>query len=104
METTEKEILAEDIQSLRELVAKLQARVDFLEQRHDRAAKVAYEYDLELKRYCDMISTDNNDAFGRIKNLELKVFPHLAADLDELHRVIGETENQPECPAERRKP
>jgi hypothetical protein len=104
MGTTEKEISVDEIQSLRELVAKLPTRLDVLEQRHDRAVKIARDYDALLETYCDRLSTSSSDAFGRIKNLELKLFPHLAADLDELHKVIGETEGQPECPQERRKP
>jgi hypothetical protein len=104
MGTEEKEIASDEIQSLRELVAKLHARVDFLEKKHERAAKIACDCDELLTTYCDRLSADTTDAFGRIKNLELTVFPHLAADLDELHKVIGETDNQPECPQERRKP
>jgi hypothetical protein len=115
VKTETNEILIEEIQTLRETVAKLHARVDFLEtkmgaridvleQGLSSSIKTAHGYDDALQRYCDMLKKYNDDAFDRIIHLELKVFPHLASDLDALDKVIGQTGDLPECKHEQRKP
>jgi len=51
-----------------------------------------------------MIQDSNVDAFDRIKNIELKFFPNLATDLNQLDGIIKGDDNQKESPFERREP
>jgi hypothetical protein len=48
------------------------------------------------------ILRDSQEAFERIKNIEFAVFPRLACDLQQLHRVIGEGDNKANQPLDRR--
>ena len=104
METPDSIKLFEEIAFLKEHSKKLEARVDLLESCLTRQIETAHGFDEALKRYCDKLDGELTDAFGRIKNIELKFFPNLASDLDQLHRVIGEPPPEKECPHERRKP
>jgi RPA family protein len=111
MGTEEKGIASEEVQSLRELVTKLHARVDFLEKQLERSVKTSHGFDEALCEGQELLkkSTDEahegiRDAFDRIKNIEAAVFPNLISDLQQLHNVIGSSTSQAECPQERKKP
>jgi molecular chaperone GrpE (heat shock protein) len=85
-------------------IARLEARIEDLSSGLTRLAKVAREYDELLSRQSNMIEKSVEDAFARIVNLELKVFPNLAGDIDRLHGIIGDGDNKAYNPLDRRKP
>jgi regulator of replication initiation timing len=51
-----------------------------------------------------LIENDVIDAFERIKNIELKVFPNLAGDIMRLNGIIGEDDGKAWNPLDQRKP
>jgi hypothetical protein len=112
----------QEIDVLREDRVKLEARVAFLERclkestsRFEkeigrleksilRSIKSAHDFEEALVRSSGRNSRQLEDAFARIANIEMKYFPNLGPDLDQLHKIIGDTGPQAECPEERRKP
>lgn len=50
-----------------------------------------------------LIEKDVIDAFERIKNIELRLFPNLACDISEINKIIGEGENRAWNPLDHRK-
>lgn len=51
----------------------------------------------------ELIESDLVDAFERIKNIELKVFPNLAEDIIHLNDIIGEGNGKAWNPLDQRK-
>jgi len=89
---------------LLERTSQFETRIDALEKSLLKTAKSANDFEEALMRSWRRNNQQLEDAFARIANIELKYFPNLASDLTQLHKVIGETGSQPECPEERRKP
>ncbi len=89
---------------LKESTSQFEMRIDALEKSLLRMAKGANDFEEALMRSWRRTNQQLEDACARIANIELKYFPNLASDLTQLHKVIGETGPQPECPEERRKP
>lgn len=84
------EQLKEQNRQLLARLARLEKRIDTLAVGMTRHVKTAREYDEALARQGGMASAEIRDAFERIINLELKVFPNLAGDIDQLHGIIGD--------------
>ena len=94
----------EKIKELTGQIAQLESRVNTLSDGLTRLSKVAREYDELLSRQSNMIEKSVEDAFARIINLELKVFPNLAGDIDRLQGIIGDSDDKAYNPLDRRKP
>lgn len=91
-------------------IDELLAKIERLEQRLEaqafdlqRLAKACMGYDEQLDRHCKIHDGQIADAYGRIINLELKVFPNLARDMAGLHDVIGDADGRADHPLDRRK-
>lgn len=90
-------------------IAAMTERVGALEQQlarltHDlnRVVRVASDYDETLRRHTKLLQRNMEDAFGRIKNLELTVFPNLAADMVAVYDAIGDGEDKDDNPLDHR--
>jgi hypothetical protein len=51
-----------------------------------------------------LIEEDQDDAFNRLKNIELKVFPNLAQDILRVNDIIGDGGNKRHNGLDYRKP
>ncbi len=87
----------DDPTALTERLARLEARVE-------RQARSLREYIDIVARYVKDVDRDQQYAFERIINLELKVFPHLKGDIARLHAIIGDYHDKADQPLDRRKP
>ena len=87
-----------EMEKLREDIKHLTARVAELEYGLSRGAKIYGGFFEALQRHCMMLDRDQEDAFERIKHLELTVFPNLARDIQNVHDIIGEGESKAENP------
>ena len=94
---------SDKITQLEAQVVRLEARVEALMSDYRRCVRALSQYDELLRTHCELLDKQMEDAFGRIKNIELKFFPHLARDLDRLGRIIGDAEDAPQNPLDRRK-
>src|SRR5271167_4356365 len=71
--------------SLTEQVAKANAEFN-------RAANLFADFDKMLMHHCMKHDDEFKDAWARIKSLEFTVFPNLAQDVVDIHKIIGEGE------------
>jgi predicted nucleic acid-binding Zn-ribbon protein len=87
-------------------IARLEKRFDTLENGLTRLVKSNREYDAAHARHVELARTELHNALERIVNLELKVFPNLAGDIDCLHNIIGDGDanHQAHNQLDRRKP
>ena len=85
------------------LEARLTERLTKLEARLERLSRLAREYIGVVERHVDIVDRDQQYAFERLKNLELKLFPHLQEDITRLHDIIGDYHDKADQPLDRRK-
>jgi hypothetical protein len=90
------------LRKLREDVTTLARRLQTLEQRVDKIARIGMKFDEANGRHCTRLQQGQDDAFDRITNLELAVFPDLARDIQDVHDIIGEGDNRANQPLDRR--
>jgi hypothetical protein len=83
-----------DINELRAKVADLEARLAGLTDKHQRNVTALMGCDAVLDKHRKLNDAELTDAFERIKKLELTIFPHLAGDIADLNRVIGNDERK----------
>jgi len=85
-------------------LATLTERLTRLEARVERLTRAVRAY-VDLTDRRDHIATqERRDAFERLINLELHVFPHLAEDIRGLHGIIGDYHDKADQPLDRRTP
>lgn len=83
-------------------LARLEGKLEALSFDLNRLAKVNFDSHVQFDKHLHIIERELSDAFGRIKNLELTVFPNLAHDITQLRDVIGKGEDTSENPLDRR--
>jgi hypothetical protein len=96
--------LEERMKTLEAGIKRLEACMDDLLKRLTRVSKTGYEYDLLQDRHLKILDRDQEQAFERIKNLELRLFPGIAPDIDRLHEIIGDHDGKADEPLDRREP
>jgi hypothetical protein len=94
---------SQEIAKLKAQIAKLDARVEELSSVLSRRMNTSMGMDQLLKQHLNLHDADLAQAFERIFNLEVKVFPNLVRDMDQLYRVIGETPDKKPNPLDQRK-
>jgi hypothetical protein len=94
----------DEINRLTNRVISLELRLEELVADYRKCVRALGGYDELLNKHCKLLDEEVADDFARIKNIELKFFPHLAKDIDRLGRIIGDPEEKPENPLDRRKP
>lgn len=82
----------------------LEKRVEKLEKSLNRLGNMYVEYNELLNVQLKTIERDQEYLFERLKNLELKVFPHLAEGITHLHGIIGDGDDKANNPFDRRRP
>src|SRR5580693_1901226 len=85
-------------------ISRLEALVSTLTEELDKFGRWMNDGDRLIIERIKLVERDLDDAFGRIKNIELHTFPHLAGDIVHLNGIIGEGEEKAENPLDRRKP
>jgi len=80
----------DDIRALRLKVADLEARLELLAEKQTRDVNALMDCDDILDKHRKVKDAELADAFDRIINLELHSFPHLATDIAELNRILGD--------------
>jgi hypothetical protein len=96
--------MSDDYDFLRKEVERLSAEVEQLHKYIRQGAEAIANGDELGWKYCRLIHRDVKEAFDRIINLELTVFPNLQKDMDQVYNVIGEGENKADNPLDRRDP
>jgi hypothetical protein len=79
-----------EIAELRTKIVDLEARLVRLTEKHQRDVRALMGCDDVLDKYRKVNDAELADAFDRIIKLELSVFRHLADDIIDLNRVIGD--------------
>lgn len=87
-----------------ERIKTLEEQVEKLDNRLNRLAKVHVEYNELLDMQLKTIEQYQEDLFQRLKNIELKVFPHLAEGITHLRDIIGDGDDKVNNPLDRRRP
>jgi predicted nucleic acid-binding Zn-ribbon protein len=67
----------------------LEGQLQKLAVKLDKIAKQQTDWDRLNSRRIKLIEEDQADAFSRLKNIELKLFPELASDIARLRNIIG---------------
>jgi hypothetical protein len=67
----------------------LEGQLQKLAVKLDKIAKQQTDWDRLNSRRIKLIEEDQDDAFSRLKNIELKLFPELASDIARLRNIIG---------------
>lgn len=98
MERTNHEIV-----TLINKVARLEKRLDEFIADYRKRVRILGEYTELLHKHSDMQDEEIEDAFDRIKNIELKFFPQLASDIRRLGKIIGDAKDGPANPLDKRK-
>jgi hypothetical protein len=96
--------LEQRIEALEAGIQGLEARLDGLLKRLDKIAKFSHDYDLLQDKHLRILGRQQEDAFERIINLEVKFFPNLIKDIYRLHDIIGEGDNKAYNPLDWREP
>lgn len=91
-----------DVENLRQEIARLAAAVESLKSDLERAVTLADKSDELTQRHCRLLGRDLKDAFDRIINLELTVFPRLQQDVDAVYKITGEGDDKADNPLDRR--
>jgi hypothetical protein len=81
-----------EIELLRTKVAELETRLEQLSVKHQRDVKALLGCDDIHDKHRKVIEADLEDAFERIKHVELTLYPNLMRDMRHLYRVIGDHE------------
>jgi predicted nucleic acid-binding Zn-ribbon protein len=97
-------IMMHNEKELEERIKNLEAQVKALLDGLNKLSKNSYEYDMLLNQHVKILDRQQDDAFGRIKNLEFKVFPNLAQDIKQAFDTIGDDNGKADNPLDRRKP
>lgn len=95
---------ADEIKTLKEKVSHLEARLEELITDYRKVVRSLGGYDELLNKHCKILDKEMVDAFDRIQNIELKLFPHMARDIHHLRQIIGDRGDEPENPLDERKP
>ncbi len=80
----------------------LTERVDRLDEGLAKCYEVLCGYITTLEKYVLTMDRDLANAYDRIKNLELTVFPNLAKDIKQVRDIIGDGEDKSENPLDKR--
>jgi predicted nucleic acid-binding Zn-ribbon protein len=91
-----------EIDTLRKEITVLSAKIEALRGDIQRVMTLAGDSDEALRKYCRLLDRDQKDAFDRIINLELTVFPNLQRDMNDVYKAIGEGEDKADNPLDRR--
>jgi len=75
-------------------ISGLEARVEELTLKLEKVAKRQIAWNEIDTRRMRLVDLDLMDAFERIKNMEFKLFPHLARDIVRLYEITGPGEDQ----------
>jgi hypothetical protein len=78
------------IAQLERRVADLEQRLATLSEKQQRDVTALMGCDEVLNKHRKLNDAELADAFARIVKLELTVFPHLARDMTDLNRMIGD--------------
>ena len=84
----------DEIHSLKDKVAYLEARLEQLTAKHGRDVKALMGCDDVLDKHRKVMHVELNDAFERIAHIELTLFPHLPRDINHLNDVIGDQDTK----------
>jgi hypothetical protein len=76
------------VKDLLERIAGMEDAIDALTQTLEKQIKANAGYNKHHSRIQKLIQNDLSDAFERIKNIELKFFPHLADDIRRLYEMV----------------
>src|ERR1700730_1894698 len=86
------------INTLKDEVVRLEARLEELAADYRKAVRALAGYDELLNKHCHLLDKELADAFGRIKNVELRIFPNLARDMTHLYDIMGDGEDKADNP------
>lgn len=81
-----------EITSLKGKVADLEARLEQLNEKYQRSVNGLMGLHDVLNKHRMRMDAESDDAFERIKNIELALFPRLIRDMRHLYSVIGDHE------------
>jgi len=90
--------------ALIERISKLEALVGTLAVEIKKFARWMQDGDRLIIERIRIVERHQEDAFERIKNMELKLFPDLARDIIRLNDIVGDGENKADNPLDRGKP
>ena len=96
--------MSHEYDMLRKELERLSAKVDVLNANIERTVMSSSDADEVLRKHCWLLTRELKDAFERIINLELTVFPNLQKDMDQVYKTIGDGEDKLDNPLDRRKP
>jgi hypothetical protein len=82
----------EQIKLLHEKVAQLESRLEQLDKKYQRSVNALMGLHDVLDKNRKVMEADLEDAFERIKHVELTLYPNLMRDMRHLYRVIGNHE------------
>jgi hypothetical protein len=94
--------MSADYDILRKEIDRLSAEIELLHAHIRKGADLINSGDELSWKYCKLLDRDVKNAFERIVNLELKVFPNLQNDIDEVYKAIGEGDDKANNPLDRR--
>ena len=94
--------MTDELDTLRKEIAHLSAKVEALRSDIGRAVTLGSDSDELLHKRCRLLGRDLKEAFDRIINLELTVFPNLQQDMNDVYKAIGEGEDKADNPLDRR--
>jgi hypothetical protein len=93
-----------ELAALKAKIVDLEAQLDKLTDKHQRDVNALMGCDDVLDKHRKVTDAELDDAFERIKKIELTVFPHLVSDITDLNRVIGDHETKAYNPLDFRDP
>jgi len=92
------------IKELLDRIAGLESAIEALALKLNKEIKHNEQMDRLNTLLRKMTEDDVVDAFERITNIEFKIFPNLARDIRDLHRIIGWSDDNAWNPLDKRKP
>ena len=94
---------AHEIEKLKAQIKVLEGRLDKMNAESTRGHKAGMECDEALKKFIDLHRRYIDEAFDRIMNIEVKIFPNLLRDINQVHDIIGDGEDKSINPLDHRK-
>src|ERR1700684_40174 len=94
---------AHEIEKLKAQIKVLEGRLDKMSTESTRGQNAARECDEALKKFIDLHRRYIDEAFDRIMNIEVKIFPNLLRDINQVHDIIGDGEDKAINPLDHRK-
>jgi len=96
--------MSDETDILRKEIERLSAEVETLHAYIRKGADCLDSSHALTWKFCKLLDRDIKNAFDRIINLELTVFPNLQNDIDDVYKIIGKGEDRADNPLDRREP